>query len=286
MESGELELPAPAVTPERLKGLEALNAGELRPMVFELVQENHKLRNHLDRSKKMKETVSSDVTTMGPSSPPWTANSAITLSAACSSRPVTSDQNTTLPKPQQARAGSAPASPGTLRAPRPMHLVVKIMPGAFMASANHVGDVVLKVYGDASVADVKAKLAEAGLFWGPLIPRAGGPHDEHDIHDVDGARLLFRGMPLRSDRSLQSQGVADGSEVRLLRPRCVPQHLRSRTGHEPRAPRGLLMNPGSPPWSPSLVRAGPETFFATTPPEHASRVAHLPVLAAAKVGMA
>lgn len=70
-----------------------------------------------------------------------------------------------------------------------------------------------------------------------------GPEDE--------VRLLFRGIPLASEQTLDSCGVADGSSLRLLP--ALPQ--RSLRCQRPLlAPRGLLMT-GSRQWNPTQVDA-------------------------------
>merc|ERR1719491_650769 len=124
------------------------------------------------------------------------------------------------------------------------------MPGAMVMNGNRPETINLLVHGPVFVADIKRQLAEAGLSWGPLMPRDGGPLDPPEGQALEGARLLFRGMPLKTDLSLQAQGAGDGSELRLLRARTTFQRgaheLRLRGGSDPGAPRGLLMNPGMP----------------------------------------
>lgn len=181
-----------------------------------------------------------------------------------------------------------PAEPAKLKRERPMHLVVNIMPGAMVMNGNRPETINLLVHGPVFVADIKRQLAEAGLSWGPLMPRDGGPLDPPEGQALEGARLLFRGMPLKTDLSLQAQGAGDGSELRLLRARTTFQRgaheLRLRGGSDPGAPRGLLMNPGMPAWQPGMTRRGPEDFFETVHREDPGHLSHLPSLAVMKKG--
>merc|ERR1719491_1913901 len=109
-------------------------------------------------------------------------------------------------------------------------------------NSNRSESATLLVYGPAYVDDVKHQLAEAGFSWGPLTRSEKGALDLPEGQGLEGARLLFRGMPLKPDVPLQAQGVVDGSELRLLRSRGAIQRggheLRSHYGHELGAPRG------------------------------------------------
>merc|ERR1740130_148815 len=159
---------------------------------------------------------------------------------------------------------AAALEPAGMRGECPMRLVVNIMPGAMVMNRSRPQSVHLVVYGMVFPVDVKRRLVEAGLSWGPLMPRHGVPLDPPEGQDLDDARLLFRGMPLKCDVSLQEQGVVDGSELRMLRSRSSlqrgadqsgTQQLSARGGnHLSGAPRGLLMNPGLPAWQPGLAR--------------------------------
>jgi len=163
----------------------------------------------------------------------------------------------------QARVGNQVLSaPEKLQKQRPIRLQINIMPGGMMANSNRPESASLLANGPIFVDDIKRRLVEAGLSWGPLMPRDGGSGNPPEGQSLDGARLLFRGMPLKLDVPLQAQGVSDGSELRLLRSRVAFQRrgheLRSRSAHGPSTPRGLLMIPGMPPWKPCLGRKGLE----------------------------
>merc|ERR1719386_669842 len=103
----------------------------------------------------------------------------------------------------------------------------------------------------ANLYDVKRLLIAAGVSWGPLLPRDGGPADIAEDQTMEAARMLFLGMPLKEDVPLMEQGVCDGSKLRLLRARNPRQRLRNRGSSEGtwNAPRGLLMNPGTMTWT-------------------------------------
>merc|ERR1712100_535771 len=120
------------------------------------------------------------------------------------------------------------------------------------------------------------------------MPRDGGPNDSPEGQDMEGARLLFRGMPLRPDLSLQEQGVVDGSELRLIRSRNAFQRgahdLRARGGNDSSAPRGLLMNPGLPAWQPGTARRCPDEFFEVVQKEDPGHLPHLSTMALTKRG--
>lgn len=179
------------------------------------------------------------------------------------------------------------AEPADLWKERPLQVVVRILPGAITGGAQWVDEIQLQLPPGADAAEVERLLAEQGLRWEPVRPRGWGAAESEEDCCVDSgnSRLLFKGFPLRRDGScLAEQGVAQGGELRLLRSRAFPERLRSRSGHEPGAPRGLLLNPGAPRWTPALVRKRPEEFFDGMLPDDTARVAHISKLAYTKVG--
>jgi len=122
------------------------------------------------------------------------------------------------------------------------------MPGAVVPSAARVGTIVLQLPADAATLDIKKRLKDEGLGWKQLMSRSWAVDDERGHGGLEAARLLHRGMPLRPDMPLQVQGVLDGEAVLLVRSSVGPTTLRSKSGHEPSAPRGFLITPGAPPW--------------------------------------
>uniref|UniRef100_A0A7S4SWF3 Ubiquitin-like domain-containing protein n=2 Tax=Alexandrium monilatum TaxID=311494 RepID=A0A7S4SWF3_9DINO len=139
-----------------------------------------------------------------------------------------------------------------------LRLTVKVMPGCHIRA---VGQVAVQVGAGDTPEEVKQRLVDAGAAW--------GPPDEQVADAALSARLLYRGMTLANDISLQAQGVIDGSMLRLL-PAMGRNRLRTlcdgRTWHHSHAAaagpgrtllpggsssaRGLLMNPGTRPWMP------------------------------------
>mmetsp|Transcript_25636 Transcript_25636/g.45265 ORF Transcript_25636/g.45265 Transcript_25636/m.45265 type:complete len:191 (-) Transcript_25636:94-666(-) len=106
----------------------------------------------------------------------------------------------------------------------------------------------LEVSATETPADIQCRLGEVG----------GQPEglDAQRRDDVAReVRVLFNGVPLRSDSSLEAAGVRDGSEVRV-----IPALRNLRHGHVHSAPRGLLITPGIRPFAPGLAR-GPREFF-------------------------
>lgn len=297
---------APAVN------LEALDAAELRPLVSELRRETAELRGRLARGEAETAALRARLETgdkVAAFKDGCAAAAASSMSASMlgelghnsiengmrtargGQADITAQAAGALPAAGQETLRSArrpPAEPAKLKRERPMHLVVNIMPGAMVKSGSCPDSVNLMVHGPVFVADIKRQLAEAGLSWGTLMPRDGGPLDPPEGQSLEGARLLFRGMPLKADLSLQAQGVADGCELRLLRARTSFQRgaheLRVRGGGELAAPRGLLMNPGLPPWQPGTTRRGPEDFFDVVHREDPGHVAHLQSMALMKKG--
>jgi len=166
-----------------------------------------------------------------------------------------------------------------LRPSGTLHLTIFVMPGAFVRTVTKV---LLHVPGEETAGEVKQRLVDGGAMWGP---------PEEQVQDAaHAARLLHRGMTLVPDVSLKAQGVNDGSVLRLL-PAMGRSRIRcgcdGRTWHsthaEPAlrvgagagsgssAPRGLLMNPGTRPWSVVNAQQGPEELV---PDHHTVRALH------------
>lgn len=246
--------------------------------------------------------VGSAPSTAAPASPPTSLGSSLlrptTASSslprpATASRPVTASRPASTERgprspmqadrtslPSSARVAAAPGSPGTWRALRPggtLRLTVLVMPGAHVKTASKV---LLQVGAGDTPAEVKSRLAASGV--------ACAPHGEQDA--TLAARLLYRGMTLAQGISLQAQGVADGSVLRLLPAELGKNRLRSlcdgRAWHsthaEPAlgpaggssATRGLLMNPGTRPWSAANPQLGPQELVQDEHTEKALLEAH------------
>lgn len=120
--------------------------------------------------------------------------------------------------------------------------------------------------------------ATAGLLLQRLIEsKAGGA--AFDSTDCSGqadlelkSRLLFKGVPLRTEVSLEQLGIATGSTLRLL-----PGLRERRRGPALSAPRGLLMTPGNRPWAPSLARAALIPLPVPTDAPYSANLVH-PIL--------
>eukprot|EP00445_Apocalathium_hangoei_P066163 CAMPEP_0204121242 /NCGR_PEP_ID=MMETSP0361-20130328/8091_1 /ASSEMBLY_ACC=CAM_ASM_000343 /TAXON_ID=268821 /ORGANISM="Scrippsiella Hangoei, Strain SHTV-5" /LENGTH=273 /DNA_ID=CAMNT_0051072517 /DNA_START=1 /DNA_END=822 /DNA_ORIENTATION=+ len=163
---------------------------------------------------------------------------------------------------------------------------VRLVPGGVLRGEHWLGCLQLTLPSRATAADVFRRLQEEGVRWAP--PR---PHPlevalmlEECRLDERSCRFLFKGMPLKLDMAVMEQGVFEGSELKLIKSRVHPERLRCRSGHEPGAPRGLLLNPGAAPWIPSVARKGPEDFFDARHSDDRACFAHLSTLALAKVG--
>jgi len=126
--------------------------------------------------------------------------------------------------PQRERRASSARSLGSLRASAsaPMqrenvlNLMVLVMPGAVVRTATKVS---LEVSRTASADEVKRRMAETGVLW--------GPPDDQAAEAVAMARLLFRGMTLASGIPIMNYGVMDGSMLRLIPVMGRERHRRS-----------------------------------------------------------
>mmetsp|Transcript_39098 Transcript_39098/g.110627 ORF Transcript_39098/g.110627 Transcript_39098/m.110627 type:complete len:287 (-) Transcript_39098:107-967(-) len=119
-----------------------------------------------------------------------------------------------------------PTSIGRARQPdsAPLRLTVRLLPAARMEHRDWPESAAVDVDAEATAADVRDKLAQMGLDWGPLAGRCWGEIDELGRQSgnvgIERSRLLHLGMTLKWDVSLKEQGVVDGSELKLHRPCC------------------------------------------------------------------
>jgi len=177
------------------------------------------------------------------------------------------------PRPPAPSRPAAAAGTSHARKPEVLHLVVLIMPGAMVRTTSKVA---LDTLCTESSDEVKRRLAEAGVLW--------GPREEQDPESVMKARLLFRGMSLASGIPLTSYGVTDGSVLRLL-PALGRERLRCSSDGEMwhrdtvggTAARGVLMNPSTTPysaksWRPDTLR--PEELDPDSHTTKALQAAH------------
>jgi len=312
-----------AVLPrEQLAALERLGEDELRPMVLRLLEENHQLRNRLHRREAANAQLSSEARSRHEDSAKLSRLYTETFSEKAQGEDLEHDDFAVLQKYRQAPALATPRRPkvaSQLPAPPPppagssssggvralssrragaepailtpkepnLHVNVRISHGAVLRGAQWVDAVRLQLPPGSGPAEVLRLLVEQGIRWEPIRPHGWEVAEElEDCRLGDGGcRLLFKGMPLKQGIALKDQGVPEGGEVRALRTKGYVERLRSRSGHEPGAPRGLLMNPGAPPWAPVLARKGPEEFFDdSAQPSDRPYLAHLSKLAYAKVG--
>lgn len=254
--------------------------------------------------------VATDLALAGVGRRPWTSPElpdsfveASPQSARSLPAPMVTSPLTSLPPPKPALvcAGSGPeaggkvrdilgyragAEPSILQREPSLSITVKFLSGAVKRGGHWADTLELRLPTDATVADVERLLDEEGVRFEPSRPHGWEKAEQHaDCQLGEGfSRLLLKGAPLRRDQALKEQGIRTGSELRLIKARAYPERLRTRSGHEPRAPRGLLMNPGAPAWGPTLARRGPQDFFDGTHPEDVGRLGHLSTLAHTKCG--
>lgn len=345
--------PEDVVPREQLACIERLDSTELRSMVLQLLEENHRLQNRLSREREAKEVVEQKgreqillLEMMGNQ----LAEKSAAFDSVCGQKGAPTDEQELLcrwrrkcpelatprrpirshgaaaaprrPWPLQPRSASARpqserpaasavvalavemqqtekparvrdilpyragAEPAILqRAPR-FDVVVRVMHGAVLKGAHWADQLWLSLSPDACVAEVEQLLMQGGVRFEPARPHDWAQAHEHeDCQLGEGlSRLLLGGARLRRDVPLKEQGVTDGTELKLFRAKGFPERLRSREGHEPRAPRGLLMTPGAAPWAPTAARQGPDDFFSGMAPEDEGKIVHLTDLAYTKVG--
>mmetsp|Transcript_45575 Transcript_45575/g.108400 ORF Transcript_45575/g.108400 Transcript_45575/m.108400 type:complete len:287 (+) Transcript_45575:25-885(+) len=92
---------------------------------------------------------------------------------------------------------------------------------------------------------------------------------------VRQSRLLHGGSLLQDHMGLQSEGVQDGSKLRLVW--AVPGARGYRRGHVPDARRGLLMTPGTKEWDPTTARKPREVLVYEANAPYSANLRH-PVL--------
>lgn len=310
--------------PEQLAALERLGEDELRPMVLQLLEENHQLRNRLQRQEAANAELLREARSKHEDSAKLSRLYTETLSQEAQCKDMEPEdfvvlqkyrRAPALPTPRRPKASSQPpappppappsappqpvpkvqalgsrragAEPAILRKEPSLHVNVLISHGAVLRGSQWVDAVRLRLPPGSGPAEVWRLLVEQGIRWEPARPHGWDVAEElEDCRLNDGgSRLLFKGMPLKQGIALTDQGVFEGSELRLLRTKGYPERLRSRSGHEQGAARGLLMNPGAPPWAPVSARKGPEEFFDdSAQPSDRPYLAHISALAYAKVG--
>eukprot|EP00812_Abedinium_dasypus_P008720 NODE_2460_length_931_cov_225.470320.p1 GENE.NODE_2460_length_931_cov_225.470320~~NODE_2460_length_931_cov_225.470320.p1 ORF type:complete len:267 (+),score=50.85 NODE_2460_length_931_cov_225.470320:3-803(+) len=136
------------------------------------------------------------------------------------------------------------------------------------------GQVQLKMPLENCTADVMARLqdelGEAWQQWG-VAEATAAPRDGLSGRSLylGQQRLLYRGVPLKAEASLEESGLAKRSTLRLM-----PAIQNLRVGHVDRARRGLLLTPDTKSWTPARAREPLEPLAVGTYAPYCANLQH------------